>query len=109
MIDVTRSKLLLGHEGSVYALESAPGTGSFFSGSSDRVVSRWSVDADEPPVGLVNVGAIVYSLRHVPEKNLLLIGTSAGNLHAVDLSSGKEVRNIVAHKQGIFEIGRAHV
>lgn len=104
MLSVTRSKVLLGHEGSVYALERASEAGYFFSGSSDRMVSRWKLTGDEPPAGLVSVGGIVYSLRLVPEKAWLLIGTSAGNLHVIDLSVSKEIRNITYHKQGIFDI-----
>ncbi|MFM2206460.1 MAG: hypothetical protein RL213_435 [Bacteroidota bacterium] len=104
MISVTRSRLLLGHEGSVYALERAHLSGKFFSGSSDRIVSMWSLEGDEPPSGLVNVGAIVYSLRLVPEKSWLLIGTSSGNLHVVDLVAGREIRNIAHHAAGIFDI-----
>lgn len=104
MLNVSRSRLHLGHDGSVYALERSHLPGKFFSGSSDRIVSLWNLDADEPPVGIVNVGAIVYSLRYVPEKSWLLIGTSAGNLHVVDLVAGKEIRNIAHHKAGIFDI-----
>lgn len=104
MLTVTRSTVHLGHEGSVYALERSVEDGYFYSGSSDRVVSKWKIDGEEPPAGLVNVGAIVYSLRLVPEKSWLLIGTSSGNLHIVDLIAGREIRNIALHKQGIFDI-----
>ncbi|MFM2134885.1 MAG: hypothetical protein RL021_285, partial [Bacteroidota bacterium] len=104
MLSVTRANVFLGHEGSVYALEKAAEEGYFFSGSSDRLVSKWKLAGDEPPSGLVSVGAIVYSLRLVPEKSWLLIGTSSGNLHVIDLVAGKEIRNIALHKQGIFDI-----
>ena len=97
-----------GHEGSVYTLEKSGEPGVFFSGSSDRIVSQWSLDGTVPPKGIVNVGAIIYSLRFVREMNLLLIGTSAGNLHVIDLTAGKEIRNIEHHRQGIFDIQYDH-
>lgn len=103
-LSIEKGFTFTGHEGSVYALEQSADSGLFFSGSSDRIVSQWSLDGVTPPKGLVNVGAIVYSLCFVREKNWLLIGTSAGNLHIVDLAVGKELRNIAHHRQGIFDI-----
>ena len=103
MLNVSRSKLHLGHDGAIYALERSERSGKFFSGGSDRLLTRWSLEGDEAPAALVNVGAIIYSIRLVPEKSLLLIGTSAGHLHVVDLVASREIRNL-AH-----QIGRAHV
>lgn len=103
-LSIKKAFTFTGHEGSVYALEMSGESGVFFSGSSDRIVSQWSLDGSVPPKGLVNVGAIIYSLRFVREMNQLLIGTSAGNLHVIDLTAGKEIRNIEHHRQGIFDI-----
>ncbi len=103
-LQINKSQTLLGHEGAVYALEKSNAPGRFFSGGSDRIVCQWCMDGITPPSALVNVGAIVYSIRLVQEKSLLLIGTSAGNLHVVDLIAGKEIRNLAHHRSGIFDI-----
>lgn len=104
MIPFARLATLIGHEGPVYSLERSPREGFFFSGGSDRMVAEWSVDGQEQPKAIVNVGAIIYSMRLIAESNLLLIGTSSGHLHVVDLQQGKEVRHFTPHQQGIFDI-----
>ncbi|MFM9028369.1 MAG: WD40 repeat domain-containing protein [Bacteroidota bacterium] len=103
-VSINRSLLLTGHEGSVYALERSSSPGKFFSGGSDRIVCEWSLDESVPPAALVNVGAIIYSIRLVEDKNLLFIGTSSGRLHVIDLTARKEIRNIAHHAKGIFDI-----
>jgi WD40 repeat protein len=102
-VTVTKHHTYTGHDGSLYALEKSA-AGKFFTGGSDRIVCEWSLDPAASPLGLVNVGAIIYSLCHVTESNMLLIGTSTGHLHVVDLAHRKEVRNIQHHQQGIFDI-----
>jgi len=52
----------------------------------------------------VSVGAIIYALKYVPERDILLIGTSSGALHIVDLVSRKEIKNIIHHRLAIFDI-----
>lgn len=46
----------------------------------------------------------VYSLCCDRENQILYCGTAAGNLHVVDLKSGKEIRNIEAHISGLYDI-----
>lgn len=101
---VVKHHTFTGHDGSIYALERGLEHGNYFSGGSDRIVCEWSLDPGVAPKALVNVGAIIYSLCLIPDNNRLLIGTSAGNLHVIDLSSRKEVKNIAHHQQGIFDI-----
>ena len=97
-------KTLAGHEGAVYALEESPREGSFFSGSGDRIVAEWDLTSSAPPKALVNVGAIVYSLCFLREKNEMLIGTSSGSIHVVNLESRAEERNISFQKGPVFHI-----
>lgn len=108
MIQVTRLSTLTGHEGPVYALERSHRPGYFFSGGSDRMVVEWPVDEQEQPKAIVHVGAIIYSMRLVAESMTLLIGTSSGHLHVIDLLQGKEVRHFTPHQQGIFDIQYDH-
>src|SRR5262245_40063257 len=104
MLEVQKLNTLRGHEGAVYALEESPDTNKFFSGSGDRIVAEWDVSTMAPARALVNVGAIVYAICYVKEKNELLIGTSAGSIHVVDLTSRKEIRHIALEKGPIFSI-----
>lgn len=95
---------LAGHEGSVYTLERSGHDDRIFSGGGDRVVSEWDLTGQKSPRALVSVGAVVYSLCYIPERNGLLIGTSAGHLHIVDLNARKEIHNLSLHGAGIFDI-----
>src|SRR5436189_4310613 len=97
-IEIEKVITLKGHDGAVYALEKSPEPNKFFSGSGDKIVAEWDLEKSEPAKALVNVGAIVYSIKYVEEKNILLIGTSAGAIHVVDLSSSKETRNIAFYQ-----------
>ena len=36
--------------------------------------------------------AIVYAICSVPEKNMLIVGTSAGSVHVIDLENKKEIK-----------------
>jgi WD repeat-containing protein 61 len=95
---------LTGHEGSVYTLEHGPEPEIIFSGGSDKLVSAWNINALEDVKGIVNVGSVIYALKFIREKNLLLIGVSGGGMHVVDLQQKKETRFLIHHQQGIFDI-----
>jgi WD40 repeat protein len=103
-IPVKKAHTLLGHEGAVYALEKSSFPGKFFSGSSDGFVAEWTIGSSEQPKALINVGTIVYALRYVSEKDIMLIGTSSGSLHIVDLNTRQEIKNIIHHRLAIFDI-----
>lgn len=98
------NRTLSAHSGAVYALETGRTPGEFYSGGSDRIVSRWDLSADAPPAGLVNVGSIIYSMRYLPSFELLIIGLSSGLFHVVSLREQKELKLLSHHSDGIFEM-----
>lgn len=95
---------LLGHDGSIYALEKGFQEGQIITGGSDRRVALWNLDAFEPENWSVNVGSVIYSLLHLKEKSLLLIGTMSGSIHIIDLEAKQEVKNLKHHQNGIFDL-----
>jgi len=102
-LNIIKQAQLTGHLNSIYAL----GLGkenNFYTGAADGFIVAWH--AQNPGQGklLVNVKNPVYSFLFLAERNLLLAGTATGNLHVIDLIAGKEIKNIVAHTQGIFDI-----
>lgn len=103
-VRVEKVQSFRGHDGPVYAVEEIPGTDTFYSGSGDRIVAEWNSVTAGPARALVNVGAIVYSLLYLKEKNILLIGTSAGAIHVIDLETRRETRNIAFHKSSLFDL-----
>lgn len=100
--NVTNIGKFSGHKGAVYALEACESV--FYTGGADGYIVSW--DKNNPDMGklLVQVNRPVYSLLFHKDLNWLLCGTASGNLHVVDLTIGKEIRNIELHTNGIFDL-----
>ncbi len=91
------------HEAPVYALESH-GSDAFFSGGGDRIISLRNNKVDSKANGIVNTGTTIYSLKYIPEKNILLSGVAGGGMHVIDLTLKKEIHFLVNHEKGIYDI-----
>src|SRR5687767_6496989 len=74
------------------------------SGSGDRFVAQWNIEAGKPDTFSVKMQAIVYSTLYLKEQNKLVVGTAAGSLHVLDLQEKKEIKNLVLDTKGIFSI-----
>ena len=74
------------------------------SGSGDNYVTRWNSDGTGNPEAVIRAQTTVYSLCLMREKKFLAIGESSGTLHIIDLSSKKEIHNIVFRTAGIYDI-----
>ena len=101
---ITKVGHFSGHKNSIYTIHPSIQPNCFYSGASDGFVVEWDLASKGDGVLLVNVQKPVYSLLTIPHKQELLIGTATGHLHIVDLNSRKEVRNLEAHKGGIFSL-----
>lgn len=104
MIHVTKLSELTGHNGAVYTLERSEIGNCFYSGSGDKIVAKWNLDSLSPEKFAAQLPAIVYALTYIPEKNILLAGTSEGKIHVIDLSEKKEVKVLLNHNQPVFDI-----
>lgn len=95
---------LSGHNSAVYAVEKGLEAEQFFSGSGDNLVVQWNLKSLDAGTVLVQASATVYCLRLIAAQNSLLVGTSTGGVHVVDLVTRKEQRLLQYHTQGIFDI-----
>lgn len=93
-----------GHKDAIFALSDSTKGNTFYSGGADGYVVEWDIESKQNGKLLVQVPRPVYCLHLLKDKQLLLCGTAAGNLHVVDLAQGKEIRNIEAHQLGIYDI-----
>jgi WD40 repeat protein len=93
-----------GHNGSVYTLQKGISESLFFSGSSDKFVALWNLETDEAEKFAAQFPSIIYSLCHIPEKKLLLVGTSAGSVHVLDLEKKEELKILQHHTAALFDI-----
>lgn len=103
-MDIKKTGEFKGHSGPVYALERGNAPFLFFSGGSDKFIALWNLESRQPEKFSARMPDIVYSICHVREKNLLLAGTAAGNIHVMDLASRKEIKILQVHKGPVFDI-----
>jgi WD40 repeat protein len=103
-VNVRKIAALTGHNGSVYALERAFEDKFIFSGSSDRFIAMWNLETLQAEKFAARFPAIVYAICHIPERGLLLAGTSAGSVHVLDLNTKEEIKILQHHTAPIFDI-----
>lgn len=103
-IQVTKINNLTGHNGSVYSLSKGINAGTFFSGSSDRFVAMWNLETMATENFAAKVPGIIYATCFIPERNILLAGTSAGSIHVIDIAERKEIKILQHHTGPVFDI-----
>ena len=101
-ITVQQKARLSGHTGSIYALERMQHR--FFSGSGDGIVALWDINKTESGDAYFRASNGVYSIKHLPDLNKLLIGTGAGSLYVINMDSGQEEKLLQLHASHIFSI-----
>lgn len=95
---------LTGHNGSLYALDKGISEHNFFSGSSDKFVALWNLRTFQLENFAASFPSPIYSICHIAEKNLLLVGTSAGSIHVLDLVKKEEIKILQHHTSAVFDI-----
>ncbi|MBP9187872.1 MAG: WD40 repeat domain-containing protein [Bacteroidia bacterium] len=104
IINVTKIAHFTRHKGPIYSLCQGLNLNEFYSGGNDGFVVQWNTITKGDGKLLVQVNRPVYALCLDIQRNLLFCGAASGNLHVVDLAAGKEIRNIEAHTNGVFDI-----
>lgn len=104
LINVSKIAHLSGHQGAIYTLCSGLLPGYFFSAGADGFVVEWNTQDVNKGKLLVKTQKPIYALCVNHMSNLLYCGSATGNLHVIDLKTQQEIRNIEAHKLGIFDI-----
>ena len=93
-----------GHKGAIFSLETSVNKNCFYSGGDEGYVVEWNYETKADGKLIVQVQRPVYSLKLDTERQLLFCGSASGNLHVVDLKTMKEIRNIEAHSNGLYDI-----
>lgn len=104
MLAIKKIKQFIGHRNSIYILEKGSEPHLFFSGSGDGLVVEWNLIEDDDPIAIAKNPNQVFSLHHIPEKNLLFIGEMQGGIHVIDLASKKEIHYLLYHQKAIFDL-----
>lgn len=104
---ISKAAQLTGHTGAVYALENSPEKNNFYSGGSDGIVAQWDLANPDTGEPLARVNNVIYSLKLIAAKKLLLIGQDAGGIHVIDLATRKEIRLLQFHTAAVFDLNYA--
>ncbi|MCE3294868.1 MAG: hypothetical protein K0R65_582 [Crocinitomicaceae bacterium] len=90
------------HAGAVYTVD---GHGHFvYTGSGDQFVAKWNLETGLQEKFSIRAEKSVYKILLIEEGQKLVIGTSAGALHIIDLAARKEIKHFVQHTQAIFSM-----
>jgi len=93
-----------GHKGSIYTLEHASEPHLFYSGSEDSMIVEWDLANPQKNRAIAKLPEKSFSLKYIPEKQLLLAGTYTGGIHVIDLAMNKEIKFLQLHNDIIFDI-----
>lgn len=97
-----------GHDAGIYTLTEGRSSDTFFTAGGDNVIAEWNVKNFKPEKFAIKLKNTIYGLHHFKEQNTLVVGTSLGNLHWVDLRQNQEKHLLKLHKGGIFDIKPYH-
>ena len=103
-IDVKHIATLAGHSGCIYAMDKGISESTIFTGGSDLIIALWNLDTLQTEKFAASLPAAVYTICHIPEKNILLAGTTTGSVHIIDLEKNQEIKILQHHTAPIFDI-----
>jgi len=95
---------LNGHTGCIYAMDRGLYTNTLFTGGSDNFIAQWDMDSLQGEKFATSFAAHLYTICHIPEKKLLLAGTTDGSIHIIDIDQKKEIRILKQHNGPVFDI-----
>ena len=90
------------HQGSIFCL--TKDEKFLYSASADKYVTRWNPQTGKQDSFAIKCDSSIYKIIHFNKKNILIIGTSLGDIHIIDTLNRCEIKFIKYHKVAIFEI-----
>ena len=103
-IDVKHIATLTGHSGCIYAMDKGFSEKTIFTGGSDRYIALWNLETLQAEKFSAALPAAIYAICHIPEKNILLAGTTTGAIHILDLDKKEEIKILQHHRGPVFDI-----
>jgi len=102
-VQVNKASTLTGHHDCVYTLEEIPGTPTFFSGSGDGMIVRWTHRQEDGAL-VARMKTSVYALAYDSTSGHLLAGHNYEGLHVIDWQAQKEIGSLRLHSAAYYDI-----
>jgi WD40 repeat protein len=92
-----------GHAGSLYGIAIDVGGNRLFTAGDDGLVVQWQIaTAQQDGIALMRSARAIYALLYIPEKNMLVAGTSDGMVYIMDTVLGKNIETYRADTQPVY-------
>ncbi|MGE0588500.1 MAG: WD40 repeat domain-containing protein [Cyclobacteriaceae bacterium] len=104
MVEVNKTGTLTGHSGSIYALTQGTKPNLIFSGGADGQVAMWNLSQPDEGQLIARLPNSVYALRHLNDRDQLVIGQNFEGIHLVDYILKKEISSLKLTGSSIFDL-----
>jgi len=103
-VQVSKLHSFTGHRDCVYTLQPGDQPNLFFSGAGDGMVVQW--DLQNPSDGnlVAKLPNSIYSLLHLLDKKLLVVGQNYSGIHLIDYQNKKELASLQITSSYIFDM-----
>jgi WD40 repeat protein len=90
-----------GHAGAIYScVFQSPHY--IFTGAGDKFVAKWNLKTGTQEAFSIKSEQAVYAVKLIQKQQILVIGTSSGSLHLIDLQLKKELKHFIQHQSATF-------
>ncbi len=103
-IQVNKLNEFTGHSGAIYGLYVSPVSGKVYTGGADGYVVEWDLGNAAEGRLIGRLDQPIYCIFLYEPTKQLWVGTGNGHIHILDLESKIELKNLVSHEQGVFDI-----
>src|SRR5690625_1489095 len=103
-VNVKKIAKLTGHTDPIYALDKGTEEHRIYSAGADKVIAQWNLETLRHDKSIATFPSALYSICHIPEKQLLLGGTSNGQVYILDLAGKERIRILENHSSQVFNI-----
>jgi WD40 repeat protein len=99
---ITKRVELTGHAASIYAVIAKEG--KIYTASGDKFVARWNLQEAKQDNFAIKSESSIYAISVLQDAPILIIATSSGAFHVIDILQKKELHHFVQHTVAIFSI-----